>query len=51
MERPLATIVIGGPLFRFTREVADGFIPEIAALMDELNQHARMFPSAPVVMF
>jgi DNA-binding IclR family transcriptional regulator len=51
MDRPLATIVIGGPLFRFTREVADGFVPEIEALMDELNQHARMFPSAPVVMF
>jgi DNA-binding IclR family transcriptional regulator len=51
MERPLGTIVVGGPLFRFTREVADGFIPEIKAEMDELNQHARMFPSMPVVMF
>ena len=50
-ERPLATIVVGGPLFRFTREVADGFIPEIRSQMDELNQRARMFPSMPVVMF
>ena len=31
IERPLGTIVIGGPLFRFTREVADGLIPEIQA--------------------
>jgi IclR family transcriptional regulator, KDG regulon repressor len=50
-ERPLGTIVVGGPLFRFTREVADGFIPRIKELMDELNQRARMFPSMPVVMF
>ena len=50
-DRLLATIVVGGPLFRFTREVADGFIPEIMALMSELNQRARMFPSMPVVMF
>jgi len=51
MDRPLGTIVIGGPLFRFTREVADRFIPEIRSLMDELNQESRMFPSAPLVMF
>jgi DNA-binding IclR family transcriptional regulator len=50
-ERLLGTIVIGGPLFRFTREVADGFVPGIKAVMDELNQHARMFPSMPLVMF
>jgi DNA-binding IclR family transcriptional regulator len=51
MERPLGTIVVGGPLFRFTREVADGFIPAIRAQMDELNHESRMFPSVPVVMF
>jgi DNA-binding IclR family transcriptional regulator len=51
MERLLATIVVGGPLFRFTREVADGFIPGIKALMDELNEHSRMFPSVPNVHF
>lgn len=49
MERPLGTIVIGGPLFRFTREVADGLIPDIQAVMDELNQDSRMFPLVPVV--
>lgn len=49
-DRLLGTIVIGGPLFRFTREVANRFIPEIKAIMHELNQHARMFPSMPVVM-
>jgi IclR family transcriptional regulator, KDG regulon repressor len=51
MDRLLATIVVGGPLFRFTREVADRFIPDITMLMDELNQHGRMFPSVPVVHF
>ncbi|MDQ8727980.1 IclR family transcriptional regulator [Bradyrhizobium sp. LHD-71] len=51
MERLLATIVVGGPLFRFTREIADGFIPGIRALIDELNQHSRMFPAVPVVLF
>jgi DNA-binding IclR family transcriptional regulator len=51
MERPLGTIVVGGPLFRFTREVADGLIPAIRAEMGELNHESRMFPSVPVVMF
>lgn len=50
-ERLLGTIVVGGPLFRFTREMADRSIPDINMLMDELNQRARMFPSMPVVMF
>jgi DNA-binding IclR family transcriptional regulator len=49
MERPLATITIGGPIFRFTREVADGLIPAIRAVMDELNHESRAFPSVPVV--
>ena len=49
MERPLATIVVGGPLFRFTREVADGFIPAIQGLMEELNRHSRVFPTIPAV--
>jgi IclR family KDG regulon transcriptional repressor len=51
MDGLLATIVIGGPLFRFTREVADGLIPQIQTIMDELNQHSRMFPSVAVVCF
>jgi hypothetical protein len=51
MERPLGTVVVGGPLFRFTREVADGTIPAIKVQMDVLNQHARMFPAVPIVSF
>jgi DNA-binding IclR family transcriptional regulator len=49
MGRPLGTIVVGGPLFRFTRDVADGSVPAIRGLMDELNQHSRMFPAMPAV--
>jgi DNA-binding IclR family transcriptional regulator len=51
MERPLATITIGGPIFRFTREVADGLVPAIRDVMDELNRESRVFPSVPVVLF
>jgi DNA-binding IclR family transcriptional regulator len=51
MERPLGTVVVGGPLFRFTREIADGAIPAIKVQMDVLNQHARMFPAVPIVTF
>jgi IclR family transcriptional regulator, KDG regulon repressor len=51
MDRPLGTIVVGGPLFRFTRELADRSVPGIKALMDELNQHSRMFPSVAAVYF
>ncbi len=50
MERPLGTIVVGGPLFRFTREAADAFLPALLAMIDELNQHSRMFPAVPMVL-
>lgn len=50
MERPLGTIVVGGPLFRFPWEIADGLIPGIRALMRELNQHSRMFAGVPAVV-
>ncbi len=51
LGRPLAAIVVGGPIDCFTREVADGFIPAIRAVMAELNQHSRMFPAVPIVRF
>ena len=51
LDRPLAAVVVGGPLNRFTREVADGFIPAIRSIMAELNQHSRMFPAIPIVRF
>ena len=51
MDRPLAAITIGGPIDRFTREVADGFVPAIRAVMAELNQHSRLFPATPIIRF
>lgn len=51
MDRPLAAITIGGPMRRFTREQADLLLPEIRAIMAELNQHSRMFPAVPLVRF
>jgi IclR family acetate operon transcriptional repressor len=51
LDRPLAAIVIGGPINSFTRAVADGFIPAIRTIMAELNQHSRMFPAVPIVRF
>jgi DNA-binding IclR family transcriptional regulator len=48
MARPLAAVTIGGPLTRFTREVADAMIPAIRAIMADLNQHSRMFPMVPL---
>ena len=51
MGRPLAAITIGGPIFRFTNEIAESFVPEIRVLLADLNQHSRMMPIAPVTRF
>lgn len=51
MERPLAAIIVGGPIERFTREMGDRLIPDIKAIMAELNQHSRMFPATPIIRF
>lgn len=51
MDRPLAAVTIGGPIHRFTREVADGLVPAIRNIMGELNQHSRMFPAVPIIRF
>jgi len=49
LGKPIAAITIGGPIFRFTREIADGFIPAIRALLAELNQQSRMMSLVPVM--
>ncbi|MBI3516102.1 MAG: IclR family transcriptional regulator [Proteobacteria bacterium] len=51
MDRPLAAITIGGPVQRFTIEIADASIPAIRSIMAELNQHSRMFPAVPIIRF
>ncbi len=51
MNRPLAAITIGGPIFRFTREKADHFIPELRRILQELNHQSRMFAAAPEIKF
>lgn len=47
MDRPLAAITVGGPIFRFTEEVASGFIPAIWEIMGDLNRRSRMFAAVP----
>ena len=44
-----AAITIGGPIFRFTREIADGFIPALRVMLAELNQQSRMMSFVPVM--
>lgn len=51
MGRPLAAITVGGPIFRFTKEVADAAIPNIRRVLGELNQHSRMFAAVPEINF
>ena len=49
MGKPMAAITIGGPIFRFTREIADGFIPALRVMLAELNQQSRMMSFVPVM--
>ncbi|MDN8616427.1 IclR family transcriptional regulator [Variovorax ginsengisoli] len=49
MNRPLAAITVGGPIFRFTQAVADSYIPEIRNILADLNQHSRMMPAVPLI--
>ena len=51
LKRPLAAIIIGGPNDVFTHERADELIPVIQPVIDELNQHSRVFPAVPLVKF
>ena len=51
MKRPLAAVTIGGPIDRFTPEIADGLVPTIRAVMEDLNQHSRLFPATPIIRF
>lgn len=51
IQRPLAAITIGGPVNSFTWDVADSMIAQIQAVMAELNQHSRVFPTVPLVTF
>lgn len=51
MERPLAAITVGGPIFRFTQDTAARFIPAILEIMADLNHQSRMFPAVPDIRF
>lgn len=51
MKRPLAAMTIGGPSNSFTHEVADSLVPAIRVVMEELNQHSRVFPAVPLIRF
>jgi IclR family acetate operon transcriptional repressor len=51
LNRPLAAFTIGGPVSQFTREIADSMVPAIQAVMSQLNQQSRFFPSLPLIRF
>jgi DNA-binding IclR family transcriptional regulator len=49
-DRPHATVTVGGPFERFTPARIDEWLPAMRALVEPLQQQARLHAAAPVLM-
>ena len=47
---PHATVTVGGPFERFTPERIDALLPAMRAIVEPLQQQARLHAAAPVLM-